>query len=223
MLKKSMTFSLFGIASIAVAAVIGNSFNMTASAAGPAASASPPPPAAALIPSGEYGADKAHAYLNFSYLHQGYSRPVLGFDAFDVRLTLDVDDPIKSKVFVNINPASIDAGTELFKSHLLSSRWFDVEKYPEIRFVSTSVESTADPKKWKLNGDLTIKGVTKPVTLDATLNRAGNGWWTNKPMLGFSATATIKRSAFGMGEYVPQISDDVNVMIELELDKMDNQ
>jgi polyisoprenoid-binding protein YceI len=170
------------------------------------------------IPSGQYSLDKAHGFLMFTYLHQGYSHPILGFDAFDVRLTYNAEHPQKSTVFVNINPDSVDAGTEIFHEHLTSSRWFDVLKYPEIRVVSTGI-SHLQGDKWRLDGNLTIKGITKPVTLDVTMNRAGNNWWTNVPMIGFSARTTIKRSNWGMGEYVPQISDDVEVMIEIELQK----
>lgn len=183
----------------------------------PAPEASAASPDALGIPAGEYAADKAHAFLKFTYFHQGYSRPILGFNAFDARLTLSPEGLAHSKVFVNINPASVDAGTELFHQHLVSAKWFDTEKYPEIRFVSTSVVPGSERSKWKLNGTLTIKGITKPVTLDVTLNRAGYGWWTNDPMIGFSARTTIKRSEWGMGEYVPQISDEVDVMIELEM------
>lgn len=174
-------------------------------------------PDALGIPAGEYAADKAHAFLRFTYFHQGYSRPILGFNAFDARLTLNPDGLEHSKVLVNINPASVDAGTELFHQHLVSVKWFDVEKYSEIRFVSTSVTPGSDYSKWKLNGTLTIKSVTKPVMLDVTLNRAGYGWLTNAPMIGFSARTTIKRSEWGMGEYVPQFSDEVDILIELEM------
>lgn len=193
---------------------------------GAQATATPAAPAVApsgsQIPSGEYDADKAHSYITFSYLHQGYSRPILGFDNFGVRLTLDADNPAKSKIFTNINAASIDSGTELFNGHLKSDRWFDVEKYPEIRFVSTQFEPTANASLWKLHGNLTIKGITRPIVLDAKVNRTGNGWWTNQPMVGVSASATLKRSEFGLGEYVPQISDDVKVNIELEFIKLDS-
>lgn len=192
-----------------------------ASAAPSQAALVPPAPDGSQIPSGEYDADKAHSYLTFSYLHQGYSYPILSFDNFGVRLTLDAKAPEKSKIFANINASSIHSGTQLFDGELKGARWFDVEKYPEIRFNSVSIQPSSDPKIWKLAGNLTIKGITKPVVLDVRVNRTGNGWWTNKPMVGVSATGVIKRSEWGMGDYVPQISDDVKVALEMEFIKLD--
>jgi polyisoprenoid-binding protein YceI len=94
--------------------------------------------------------------------------------------------------------------------------WFNATQYPEIKFRSTNVEKTGD-NTGKVTGDLTFLGVTKPVTLDVEFNKAiGNHPFANKPALGFTATTTIERSEFGMTKYIPQIGDQVDIIIQAE-------
>ena len=103
---------------------------------------------------------------------------------------------------------------ELVKK-LVGADWFDAAKFPSATFVSTKVEKTS-ATKGKVTGDLTIHGVTKPVVLDVTFNGAGQNPIAAVPQLGFSATTKIKRSDFGVAQYIPMVGDEVTLTIESE-------
>ena len=97
--------------------------------------------------------------------------------------------------------------------------WFNSEEYPEIRFESTKIEMTGE-KEGKVTGDLTFLGVTKPFTLDVILNDAmAMHPYSKKAAMGFSAKGTLKRSDWGMSHYVPNIGDEVELLIEVEFAK----
>lgn len=164
------------------------------------------------IPSGLYVADSSHAYISFTYDHLGYSKPVLRWGSFDAEVALDAEDPAQSTVNVKIDAAEIDSGVDVFNDHLRARNFFDVENYPEITFESTSVDLDAGT----LNGNLTIKDNTKPVTLNVTLNKAGEHFITKKPAFGISAKGRVMRSDFGVGAYAPNVSDWVDLTIEIE-------
>jgi polyisoprenoid-binding protein YceI len=167
------------------------------------------------VPSGAYTMDQAHAYIAFSYTHMGYSHPILRFNKFDAKLDFDSADPSKSTLSVMIDPSSIDSGTDTFNEHLTSDRFFDAAKFKEITFKATSIKTTGG-MTGTITGDLTIKGVTKPVTLNVTLNKAGMHPMRKAPALGFSATGMLKRSDWGLDTFVPNVSDEVKLMIEAE-------
>jgi len=169
-------------------------------------------------PSGVYESQDAHAYITFQYLHQGFSRPILRWNAFDATLNLDADNPAASTLSVNIEADSIDSGVEKFDDHLLSADFFDAETYPEITFVSKTLTQGLTGHG-TLTGDLTMKGITKPVTLDVTLNKVGEDFRSKTPMIGISATAALKRSDWDLGLYTPNVGDDVNINIEVEFAK----
>ena len=167
------------------------------------------------VPSGVYQNDPAHTYVAFSYTHMGYSHPILRFNTIAAKLDFNVDHPDQSKLDVTIDATSIDSGTSTFNEHLNSDRFFDTAKFKDITYKVTSIKLTGD-HTGTVTGDLTIKGMTKPVTLNVTLNKAGMHPMRKAPALGFSATGTLKRSEWGLGTFVPNVSDDVNLMIEAE-------
>ena len=169
-------------------------------------------------PSGEYTPDSEHAYITFDYLHQGYSRPVLRWGAWDATLDWNAEDPTASSITVTINASSIDSGVDRFDDHLRGEQFFDVANHPEITFKSTSL-TAADDTSGAMTGELTIKGNTKPVTLDVTLNRAAFDARSNLHKMGFSATGVVKRSDFGVDAYTPFVSDEVNLNIQVEFTK----
>lgn len=173
-------------------------------------------PAAAVA--GDYKTDKGHAYITFSYDHQGYSKPYLRWRDWDGELSWDPENPTASVVDVTINAASIDSGVDVFDGHLKEADFFDVENHPTITFKSTSLTTTGETTGTMI-GNLTIKGVTKPVTLNVTLNRAAEDNRSNGHKLGFSAKTTVKRSDFGIDKYAPFVSDEVDVIIETEFVK----
>jgi polyisoprenoid-binding protein YceI len=194
-----------------------------AAQAAPAPEAAAPEAVAAEAPfdvsstvAGVYKTDVKHAYITFSYDHQGYSRPWLRWRTWSGDLNWNPAAPEQSSIAVVIDAASIDSGVDEFDDHLRSADFFDVATHPQITFNSTGV--TIDgPATAKIAGDLTIKGTTKPVTLDATINRAADDSFAKGYKLGFSAKTAIKRSDFGVDKYTPFVGDDVEIIIEAEL------
>lgn len=170
------------------------------------------------VPSGSYELDPTHAYINFQYNHLGLSNPTLSFDDFTVELNLDNADPTKSTISVTIDPSSIEAGSEIWKDHLTGGKWFDVANHPEITFQSTSIEAAGDGA-YKATGDLTIKGMSKPVELTVAINGAMNHPMSGNPVIGLDASGAVLRSEFGMGG-VPPVSDEIALNISVEMTKV---
>ena len=170
-------------------------------------------------PSGSYIAESTHAYIAFSYSHQGYSNPILRWGKFDANLELDSENPENSTLMVEIPTASIDSGVPKFDEHLVSADFFDAENHPVITFKSTEMKQIYTGTG-KVTGDLTIKGVTKPITLDVTLNKVGQHFRNGKDMFGISAVGNLKRSEHGVDKFAP-MGDDVKLMIEVEFQKVD--
>ena len=137
--------------------------------------------------------DVAHSNVEFAVKHMMISTVKGRFG--DVTGTVEIPDAGQPRVEVTINVASIDTRQEQRDAHLRSADFFDVEKYPELRFVSTRVQRTDDG--YKLTGDLTIRGVTKPVTLTVTDEGTGIDPWGNSKSA-FSATGKINRADFGL-------------------------
>jgi len=168
------------------------------------------------MPSGEYGLDKGHGYITFTYSHFGYSNPHVSFNSFDLPLNLDSADVEKNSIEVVIDATSIDSRVENFNGHLNGPNFFDTANHPTITFKSTSMTSTGE-NTYDVAGDLTIKGITKPVTLAAILNKAAPHPRRNTPIVGVDATATVMRSEFGLDRAIPNVSDEVEIYISVEM------
>lgn len=168
-----------------------------------------------VAPSGAYRTDPRHAYITFSYNHMGMSHPQVRWRSWTGELDWDTEDPAASAILVTIDAASVDSGVDEFDGHLKNEKFFDVAAYPVITFESTSIER-AGPNSGRIAGELTIKGVTRPVVLDAAINGAAKDDASGIYKLGFSATTTVKRSEFGVDAYTPYVSDDVVIAIEAE-------
>ena len=169
-------------------------------------------------PSGAYMADQGHRYIAFTYDHQGFSKPQLRWAEWDAELNWNAENPEDSTVSVTIDATSIDSGVEAFDKHLKSADFFEVEKFPTITFVSTDIETTG-PNTGKITGDLTIKNITKSVSMDATFNKGAYNQRAEAHKIGFSATTTILRSDFDVDLAVPFVGDEVSVVIEVEFDE----
>lgn len=165
-------------------------------------------------PSGVYKSESGHAYIAMSYDHQGYARPILRWGAFDATVNVDSENPENSSLSVVIDVASIDSGVDVFDQHLQAEQFFNVAKYPTINFTSTSMEQLVQGRG-KVTGDLTIKDITKPVTLDVTLNKVGKHFSSKKDIFGISAKTIIRRDDFGVGLY-NIVGQEVEVQIEVE-------
>jgi polyisoprenoid-binding protein YceI len=168
------------------------------------------------VPSGSYTVDPTHSYINFQYSHLGLSNPTLSFDDFTIDLNLDSADPSKSMVTVSIDANSIVAGSELWKGHLVGDEFFDTANNPDIMFQSSSIEAEGDGA-FKVMGDLTIKGQSKPMILNVTINAAMDHPMSGKPVIGLAASGEIIRSDFGLGKFAPNVSDEVALNISAEL------
>jgi polyisoprenoid-binding protein YceI len=170
---------------------------------------------AANISPGTYELDQPHAYLSFSYSHMGLSNPRLHFSDFDAELELDGNSMAQSSVSITVNAASIDSGVADLDEHLRGTDFFDVANHPEITFASSAYEETSE-KTGLLTGDLTVMGITKPVTLDVLINSAAMNRMVRKEMIGFTATGVINRSDFGLTAYDQFVGDELNLDIQVE-------
>lgn len=162
-----------------------------------------------------YVIDPNHTQAEFSWNHFGFSNPSGNFDKIEGVIHYDADDVTKSSVDVSIAIDSINTHVKKLDEHLSSSDFFDAAKYPTAAFKSTKVEK-GDGNALKVTGDLTIHGVTKPVTINATLNRAAPHPMSKQPTVGFDGSVTIKRSEFGIGNYVPNVSDEIRIKLTTE-------
>lgn len=176
----------------------------------------------ALADAVTYAPDAGHTEVRFYWDHAGVSEQSGEWGGVTGEVTLDPDDIAAAKISITIDPASLNTGVEALDKHMKSADMFDIEKHPEITFVSTSVEQTGD-KTARITGDLTIKGVTKPIVLDATVVHLGEhpvgqyidhykGQW-----LGVRATGTLKRSEFDVGYGTPLTSDEIRLEIATEM------
>ena len=168
------------------------------------------------VPSGKYTLDSSHGYITFTYSHLGFSNPRVGFNSFDTQLVLDSSNPENSEIEGTIYVSSIDSRVPEFNEHLNCSDFFNTAEYPTITFKSTKIEATGE-NTFDVTGNLTILGTTKPVTLAATINKAANHPMLNVPTVGVSASTELMRSEWGLGAYVPAVSDEVELSIEVEL------
>ncbi|WP_083491112.1 YceI family protein [Stenotrophomonas terrae] len=189
----------------------------TAAAPAEAAAAAPAAPEAAAIQiaAGTYKLDPSHTDVLVQWNHMGFSNPTAHFGNADGTLVYDAADVGKSSVEVTLPLSGLNSFTAKFDEHLRSADFFDAAKFPTATFKSTKVEA-AGTNKLSVTGDLTVKGVTKPVVLDVTVNGAGEHPMMKVPSVGFDATTTIKRSDFGIGAYAPAVSDDVKIRITTE-------
>jgi polyisoprenoid-binding protein YceI len=185
-----------------------------AAQAAPAAQAAQAAPAAPAVRAGDYKLDKSHAKILWSVSHFGFSTYTGEFTDFDARLTLDPARPERSRLTATIAIPSVATHNDALDTHLRSADFFDAAAHPTATFVSTEVRPTG-PRTARVTGDFTLRGVTRPLTLDVVFNAAGNnmaGTYT----AGFSATGTIRRSEYGMTYAVPAVGDEVELRISGE-------
>lgn len=189
----------------------------TSQAATPAADAAAAAPTEAVqIASGTYKIDPTHTDVLAQWNHMGLSNPTAHFGTAEGTLVYDAADVTKSTVEVTLPLTGLNSFTAKFDEHLRSADFFDSAKFPAATFKSTKVES-AGTNKLTVTGDLTIKDITKPVTLDVTINGGGEHPMAKVPAAGFDATTTIKRTDFGVGAYAPNVSDEVKIRITTEV------
>lgn len=162
-----------------------------------------------------YKLDPHHTEVIVTWNHFGFSNPSANFGQADGTLVYDADDVAASHVEVTLPLSGLDALVPDLTEHLRSADFFDADKFPTATFKSTKVEAAGEGKL-KVTGDLTVKGTTKPVVLDVTLNKSGVQPMAGRQAIGFDATGTLKRSDFGIAQYVPNVSDEIRLRITTE-------
>jgi polyisoprenoid-binding protein YceI len=169
---------------------------------------------AALAAPETYVLDGSHTFPRFSYSHLGYSTQLSRFNTTTGKVVFDKAAKTGS-VDVEIDTKSVDTGSTLFNEHIQGEDFLDTAKYPKAIFKSTKVVFEGE-KPVKIEGNLTIKGVTKPVTLTVTSFQAMPHPMQKKDAIGANAYTTIKRTEFNAGKYAPHVGDEVRIDIALE-------
>jgi polyisoprenoid-binding protein YceI len=175
-------------------------------------------PVESQVSVGSYQLDPHHWSVTFDVEHLSYTRFVMRFDRVDAKLEWRDGGMANSSVEATIDAASLDTNVPALDKLVKGEDMLDVERYPQIRFVSTRFERTGDAHG-TLTGDLTIRGVTRPVTLDVTFNGYAPNPLTKQPTLGFSARGHFSRAQFGLATWYPAVGDDIGVRIEAEFAK----
>ncbi len=160
-----------------------------------------------------YVIDPVHTHVLFKTERFGLSNTIGSFSQITGELMLDEANPENSSVTATIDVASLRSDDATREGHLKGENWLDAAAYAEITFVSTGVEQI-DAGSARVTGDLTVRGQTKPVTLDVTLNNIGTDPVSKRKAVGFSATARINRHDFGVSIAEKLIGADVEIIIE---------
>lgn len=227
---RSETVSVIALALIAAAACSEKAPEPAAPAPEAAAPAEPAAPAPAApdvskLPAGAYKSDPTHSTLTFHVNHLGFSNYTASFSSFTTDLQLDPAAPETAKVTatIDLNSLTLPSPPKGFKDELLNDQWLDKKTGAQMKFESTGVTKTG-PATADVAGNLTLKGITKPVTLHVTFN----GGYEGHPMdpharIGFSAKGSLKRSDFNISIGIPVppstmgVGDEVSFEIETEL------
>lgn len=172
-------------------------------------------PVESQVSAGRYQLDPHHWSVTFDVEHFGYSRFVMRFDRVNAQLDWREGGMEQASVDATIDAASLDTNVPALDKIVKGKDMLDVAHYPQIRFVSTRFVRTGDARG-TLTGDLTIRGVTRPVTLDVTFNGSAPNPLTKQPTLGFSAHGHFSRAQFGLATWFPAVGDDIAVRIEAE-------
>jgi polyisoprenoid-binding protein YceI len=158
--------------------------------------------------------DGAHTFPRFSYSHFGFSTQLSRFNKTSGKIVLDREAKTGS-VDVVIDTKSVDTGFDVFNGHIQGEDFLSTEKFPTATFKSTKVRFEGD-KPVAVEGDLTIKGVTKPVTLTLTSFILQPHPMLKKDAIGANATTKISRTEFGAGKYAPNVGDEVTIDLAVE-------
>ena len=161
-----------------------------------------------------YNIDNSHTYPHFSYSHLGFSQQMHKFDKTSGKVVLDRAAKTGS-VDVVIDTTSVNTGHALFNQHIQGEDYFDTAKYPTITFKSNQM-TFKDSQPVSLSGDLTIKGITKPVTLAVTHFKCMPHPIVKVEACGANATTQVKRSDFNMSKHVPYVSDEITLTLAIE-------
>ncbi|WP_415913895.1 YceI family protein [Paraburkholderia sp. J76] len=170
------------------------------------------------VPPGHYVLDAHHWSVVFDVDHFHYSRFVMRFDRAQAALDWQAGGLEAATVDVTIDATSLDTNVSALDAMVKGPQMLDAQRYPAVRFTSTHFTRTGEGRG-TLTGNLTLRGVTQPVTLDVTLNGYAPNPLTKQPTLGFTATGHFNRSAFGLTSWYPAVGDEIDVRIEAEFEQ----
>lgn len=196
--------------SILIAAVAALSFTGAAVAQSDALTSKP-----AEVRSGIYVLDPAHGKITWSVDHMGFSTYVGQFTDVSATLNLNSANPAASKLDASVRMASAGTFSDGLDKHLRTADFFDVAKHPTATFRATSIRRT-DSDSADIAGNLTLRGVTKPIVIKADFNQAGLNLVDKVYTVGFDGEAKIKRSDFGISYGLPALGDEVTLHFEAE-------
>lgn len=174
--------------------------------------------AAPVLAADTYVIDPTHTQVEFTYSHLGFSNITGRFDSVEGSIVYDAEDPTRSSVEAKVAIDSISTGVGKLDEHLLAADFFDVTNHPVATFTSTGVKAVGEGRL-EVAGELSIHGVTRPVLMDVNINKIALHPMTKKQAAGFDASIRILRSEFGIGAYVPMVSDEVLIEITVEAQK----
>ncbi len=160
-----------------------------------------------------YVIDASHSHVQFAVERFGFNAIIGDFRDISGVISIDADHPENSKVSATIGVASVVSGDDERDGHVRGPHWLNAAAFSTMIFTSTSVDQLSDTEA-DVTGDLTLLGVTKPVTLNVRLNKLGNDIVSKRPAAGFSATGVVKRSDFGLTTAAGLIGDDISIRIE---------
>ena len=161
-----------------------------------------------------YAIDNSHTFPRFSYSHLGFSTQLSRFNKTTGKVMFDKAAKT-GQVDITIDTSSVDTGSSIFNEHIQAEDFLNTAKFPTATFKSTKVIFSGD-KLSEIQGNLTLKGITKPVTLTVTSFQAIPHPMAKKDAIGANAFANIKRTDFNMGKYAPNVSDEVRIDIAIE-------
>jgi polyisoprenoid-binding protein YceI len=171
------------------------------------------------VQAGAYRIDPAHSKITWSVDHFGFSTYVGQFGKVEGAVSLDPKAVAASKVDVTIDANSVGTLNPALDAHLKTPDFLDTARFPTASFKATQVKQTG-PRTADITGDLTLRGVTRPVTVAATFNQGGVNSVDRTYSLGFAGKAKIKRTDFGVSAYAPALGDEVTLELEAELKKV---
>jgi polyisoprenoid-binding protein YceI len=172
-------------------------------------------PLATALAADVYQSEPDHTFAFFEFNHLGYSFQRERFDKVDATVNLDLEQRV-GRVEVSIDVKSVSTGSRFFNQVLQSEAFFDASQFPLISFKSERLSFDRLDKVTAAEGDLTIKGITKPVTLTVTHFKCMMHPMLRKPACGLNAIGKIRRSDFGLGKYVPLIGDEITLYVSME-------
>lgn len=169
----------------------------------------------AQVQSGSYVLDAAHGKITWSVDHMGFSTYVGQFTGVDATLKLDVANPSASRLVANVKTDSVGSFNQALDDHLKTADFLDTANHPTARFQATRIRMT-DEDSAEITGNLTLRGITRPIVMTADFNQAGVNPVDQQYTVGFDGEATIKRSDFGISYGLPLLGDEVKLHMEAE-------